>query len=103
MLKTNDLVAAPLAIGAQGVRMRHGDDIIAGIDEVNFAGHAGRKVGEKIEPGAAEVVERGERRAGIDQCADLDQALQYFSADAKSQIACDPRADGAHEGANIII
>src|SRR4029077_21028653 len=52
------LIAAPFPIGTQGVRMRHGNDIIAGIDKVNFAGDAGRKVGEKIEPGAAEVVER---------------------------------------------
>jgi hypothetical protein len=46
-----------------------------------------------------DFVERRERRAGSDQCADFDQALQYFSADAKSQIAFDPRADGADEGA----
>ena len=46
-----------------------------------------------------DFVERRERRAGIDQRANLDQALQYFSADAKSQIAFDPRADGADEGA----
>ena len=40
------------------VRMRHGDDVIAGIDEMNFAGDAGREVGKKIKSGAAEFVER---------------------------------------------
>src|SRR5262245_1394834 len=51
------LIAAALLIGPQGVRMRHGDDVVAGIDKMNFAGHAGRKLGEEIEAGAAEIVE----------------------------------------------
>src|SRR5579883_416239 len=38
--------------------MRHGDDVVAGIDEVDFAGDAGREIGQKIKPGAAELVER---------------------------------------------
>src|SRR5271154_1054970 len=39
----------------EGVRVRHRDDVVAGIDEMDFAGDAGREVGEKVEPGAAEV------------------------------------------------
>src|SRR5262245_49354459 len=39
-------------------RMRHGDDIVAGIHEVDLAGDAGREVGEEIERGAPDLVER---------------------------------------------
>src|SRR5262245_49963697 len=38
--------------------MRHGDDVVAGIDEVDLAGDAGREVGEEIERGAADLVQR---------------------------------------------
>src|SRR5262249_44477085 len=55
---TQRLIAAALSISPQGIRMRHSDDVVAGIDEVNFAGHTGRKVGEKIKTSAAEIVER---------------------------------------------
>ena len=38
--------------------MRHGDDVVAGIDEVDVAGHAGREIGQQIERGTADLVER---------------------------------------------
>src|SRR5262249_12471113 len=38
--------------------MRNGDAVVAGIDEVDVAGHAGREVREQIERGAADLVER---------------------------------------------
>src|SRR4249919_4074340 len=50
-------VVASLAIAAQRLRVRHGDDVVAGIDEVDFAGHAGGEVGQQVERGAAELVE----------------------------------------------
>src|SRR6516162_5296630 len=37
--------------------MRHGDDIVAGIDKMNLAGDAGREIRKQVESGAAEVVE----------------------------------------------
>ena len=46
------------SIGPQGVGVRHGDDVVAGIDEMDFAGDAGREIRNQIEPGAAEIVER---------------------------------------------
>ena len=52
------VIRRPLLIRAQRVGMRHGDDVVAGIDEVDFAGDAGGKIREQIKPGAAEIVER---------------------------------------------
>src|SRR5580704_1027022 len=52
------LIPAAFAIGAQRLGVRHGDDVVAGIDEVNFPGHARRKAGEQIKSGAAQIVER---------------------------------------------
>ena len=37
---------------------RHRDDVVAGIDVVDFAGHAGRQVGQQIERRAADLVDR---------------------------------------------
>src|ERR1700745_1696756 len=39
-------------------RMRHGDDVVAGIDEVDVAGDAGGEVREKIERGTTVRVQR---------------------------------------------
>src|ERR1700726_489700 len=39
------------------IGMRHGDDVVAGIDEMDLAGDPGGEVGQEVEPGAAEVVE----------------------------------------------
>ena len=36
----------------------HGDDVVAGIHEVDVAGDAGRQVGEEIERGAADLFDR---------------------------------------------
>src|SRR6266853_1154855 len=44
-------------IRLEGVGMRHGDDVVAAIDEMDLAGDAGREVGEEVEAGAAELVE----------------------------------------------
>ncbi len=41
---TTQLVILALAIGAQRVWVRHGDDVVAGIDEMDFAGNAGGEV-----------------------------------------------------------
>jgi len=38
--------------------MRHCDDVVAGIDEVDFAGDAGGEIREQIKPRAAEVFQR---------------------------------------------
>src|ERR1700730_18799012 len=39
-------------------RMRHGDDVVAGIDEVDVAGDAGGEVREQIERGTTDLVQR---------------------------------------------
>src|SRR5262249_58583247 len=44
-------------LGAQVVRLRHRDDVVAGVDEMHLAGDAGREVGQKVKPGAAELVQ----------------------------------------------
>src|SRR5258706_1661123 len=49
--------AAAVAVLAQIIRLRHRDDVVARIDEMDLAGDAGREVGKQIEPGAAELVE----------------------------------------------
>ena len=36
----------------------HADDIVAGIDMMDFAGHAGRQVGQEIEARAAHILDR---------------------------------------------
>jgi len=51
-------ILGPPAVGPQRVGMRHGDDVIAGIDKMDFAGDAGREVGQQIKPGAAEILQR---------------------------------------------
>ena len=39
------VVAFHRATGAlEGARMRHGDDVVTGIDEMNFAGNTGRQI-----------------------------------------------------------
>ena len=38
--------------------MLHADDVIAGIDVMDFAGDAARQVGEEIERGLADLFER---------------------------------------------
>src|SRR5262249_19318606 len=45
-------------IGAQRVRVRHGDDVIAAVDEMDFSSHAGRQVGEQVQRGAAKFLQR---------------------------------------------
>src|ERR1700745_1233846 len=51
------VVGRALLVGAQRVGMRHGDDVVAAIDEMNFPGYAGREVGEQLKCGAAELVQ----------------------------------------------
>ena len=58
-------------LGAQIIRLRHRDDVVARIDEMDLAGDAGREVAEQIEPGATELVERDtafERRVLLLEC-----------------------------------
>src|ERR1700710_157069 len=57
-----------VGFAAQQVWLRHGDDVVAGIDEVDFAGDDAGQFGEQIEPGAAEVLQRhaaAERRRAL--------------------------------------
>src|ERR1700733_13997170 len=52
------IVFVLLLIRAKRIRLRHGDDIVTGIDEMNLAGDAGREVGEQIERSTAKLFER---------------------------------------------
>jgi hypothetical protein len=42
----------------QRVRLRHGDDVVAGIDEMDFAGDAGRQIRQEIQASAAQFLQR---------------------------------------------
>ncbi|MGY4485894.1 hypothetical protein ACVWWR_005085 [Bradyrhizobium sp. LM3.2] len=46
-----------------------------------------------------DLIEGRERLADLDGLADLDQALGNLAGDAKTEIALDPRPDGADEAA----
>src|SRR5438270_11109983 len=63
------LTAASLKVETlERVGVRHGDDVVARVDEVNVAGDAARKVREQIERGSADLVERyaaAERRVPL--------------------------------------
>src|ERR1700688_3888971 len=50
------VVGRALIVGPQGIGVRHGDDIVAGIDEMDLAGDAAREIREQIKSGAAEIV-----------------------------------------------
>ncbi len=50
-------IAIRLAAVLQRGGLWHGDDVVAGIDEVDVAGHAGGQIGEEIECRAADLVE----------------------------------------------
>ena len=50
--------AALALVHLERVGMRHGDDVVAGIDEMDVAGDAGRQIRKQIERGAADLLER---------------------------------------------
>src|SRR5258708_6652971 len=57
-----------VGFAAQQVRLWHGDDVVAGIDEVPLAGAAAGQFGEQKKPGAAEILQRSaaaERRMAL--------------------------------------
>jgi len=58
----------------QIARRRHADDVIAGVDEVDLAGHARRHIGQQVEGRAAEVIELDILFKGCAPCSFEDHA-----------------------------
>src|ERR1043166_4715500 len=55
---TIDLASVLAARDVGRIRMLHPDDVIAGVDVVNLAGHAAREMREKIYRGVADLLDR---------------------------------------------
>ena len=73
--------------------MRHGDDVVAGIDEVDVAGDAGRQIRKKVERSAADLVERdtaAQRRMALLEAEHRARVIGYIEK-------------GVAEGARLLV
>src|SRR5262249_19619925 len=72
-----DLFAVFLrAAGLERIGLRHGNDVISGVDKVNLSGDACREIRQEIKPGAPQFLQSdatAERRMSLLECEHISR------------------------------
>src|SRR5262245_28675508 len=93
----SDLFAVFLrTAGLERIGLRHGNDVISGVDKVNLSGDACREIRQEIKPGASQFLQRdatAERRMSLLECEHISRVRNAGAgkrADRPSRDCIDP-------------